>query len=131
MLIEGKVKEYQKHFWDRHCQDPCAFTVEDREVYANAYSASGAMRCALNVYRAFERDARQNKEWREKHGKCDVRCLTLYGGASWMPEQEAVKMGREFYHNVEYGEIESCGHWVAEEQPQKFVDRLLDWVDRC
>ncbi|KAK3708171.1 hypothetical protein LTR37_011675 [Vermiconidia calcicola] len=130
LLIAGKVKEYQKHFFDRHCQDPSAFTLEDREVYATAYSASGAMRCALNVYRAFERDAVQNNDWVKQNGKCGVRCLTLWGGESWMPKEEALKMCDEYYSRSEYVDIEGCGHWIAEEQPGRFVDAILGWVGR-
>ncbi|KAK3054829.1 hypothetical protein LTR09_003987 [Extremus antarcticus] len=130
LLISGKVKEYQKHFLDRHCQDPSAFTLEDREVYAQAYSGSGAMRCALNVYRAFERDAVQNKKWVEENGRCKVPCLTLWGGESWMTQEEAVKMCEEFYEDGEYAEVEGAGHWIAEEQPMRFVEAVLRWVER-
>jgi pimeloyl-ACP methyl ester carboxylesterase len=130
MLIAGKVKEYQKHFWDRHCQDPFAFTVEDREVYANAYNGSGALRCALNVYRAFERDAVQNKQRVKEKGKCNVRCLTLWGAASWMGREEAMKMSMEYYQGAAYAEVEESGHWIAEEQPLRFVDAVLEWLDK-
>lgn len=130
MLIAGKVKEYQKHFFDRHCQDPAALSLDDREMYAQAYSGSGAMRCALNVYRAFERDAVQNRRWVAEQGKCNVRCLTLWGGASWMKEQDAVKMREEFYGRSEYAAVEGAGHWIAEEQPSRFVEAVLGWVER-
>lgn len=127
LLIAGKVKEYQKHFFDRHCQDPCAFTIEDREVYAQAYSGSGAMRCALNVYRAFERDAVRNNLWLKEKGRCDVPCLTLWGGQSWMTKEDAIEMTHEYYVDIEYADVTGSGHWIAEEQPMGFVDAVLRW----
>ncbi len=88
------------------------------------------MRCALNVYRAFERDAVQNKKWVEENGRCKVPCLTLWGGESWMTQEEAVKMCEEFYEDGEYAEVEGAGHWIAEEQPMRFVEAVLRWVER-
>ena len=113
LLIAGKVREYQKHFFDRHGQNAGAFTPEDLEVYGIAYSASGGMRCALNVYRAFERDALHNNNWLKEKGKCDVRCLTLWGDSSWAGEADAIKMCKEYYSNVEYAKIKDCGHWIG------------------
>jgi pimeloyl-ACP methyl ester carboxylesterase len=103
----------------RHCQE-----------YAQAYSGSGALRCALNVYRAFERDAEQNRRWVEEKGKCKVRSLTLWGGGSWMSKEDAVNMCEEFYEGGEYGMVEGVGHWIAEEQPQRFIEAVLEWVGR-
>ena len=56
LLIAGKTREYQKHFFDRLCQNPAAINLRDLEVYGIAYGASGAMRCGLNDNRVFERD---------------------------------------------------------------------------
>ena len=130
LLIAGKVREYQKHFFDRHAENIGAFTPEDLEVYEIAYSASGGMRCALNVYRAFERDADMNNNWLKEKGKSDVRCLTLWGDCSWAGEDAALQMCGEYYNNAEYAEIRESGHWLAEEQPAQFVDAIVQWVGK-
>jgi pimeloyl-ACP methyl ester carboxylesterase len=99
-------------------------------VYTRAYSASGAMRCALNVYRAFETDAVTNRMRVEENGKSKVRCLSLWGGASWMETKEARGMAEEFYEDVEVGMVKGAGHWIAEEKPQGFVDAVVVWIGK-
>ncbi|KAK3708294.1 hypothetical protein LTR37_011559 [Vermiconidia calcicola] len=128
VLIAGKVREYQKHFFDRLCQNPAAFTPTDLDVYATAYSASGAMRCGLNVYRAFERDTLHNSQWVKDNGKSEVRCLALWGDASFAKKEDALAMCEEFYSNSDFADVTDCGHWIAEEQPGQFIDRVLKWV---
>jgi pimeloyl-ACP methyl ester carboxylesterase len=41
-------------------------SVIDLDVYASAYEAPGAMRAGFELYRAFDEDARHNREAREK-----------------------------------------------------------------
>lgn len=124
------VRIYQKHFFDRLCQNPAAFTPHDMEVYAIAYSAAGGMRCGLNVYRAFERDAKMNVKWRDEKGKCAVPYLALWGDCSFADEENGKEMVGEFFETVEYANVENCGHWIAEENPRGFIDAVLGWVGR-
>ena len=130
LLIAGKVGEYQRHFFQRLCQNPAAFTPEVLEVYRIAYSASGAMRCGLNVYRAFERDGVHNNDWVKAKGKSDVRCLALWGDRSFADEKTALEMCGEYYNKAEYETVKDSGHWIAEEQPNGFSDAVLKWVTR-
>ena len=124
------VRIYQKHFFDRLCQNPAFLTTQDKDVYCDAYSAAGGIRCGLNVYRAFERDAKMNVKWRDEKGKCKVPYLALWGDSSFANEKDGKAMVAEFFENVDYEAIAESGHWCAEEQPNRFLDAVLRWVKK-
>ena len=42
---------------------------------------------------------------------------------------KALEMASEMYDNIEKGVIEGCGHYLAEENPQGFVMKVLDFVE--
>lgn len=48
-----------------------------------------------------------------------------------MSEEEAMEMCREFYGDGEFAAVAGAGHWIAEEQPGKFVEAVLGWVGRA
>lgn len=60
-LIAGKEREYLKHFFDKIVLNTAAITPADLDNYV-AYSQPGAIRAGLEVYRAFEQDAEENRE---------------------------------------------------------------------
>ena len=128
-LVQGKEREYLKHFFDKLCYNAAAFRTEDVDVYADAYTRPGAMRCGFGVYRAFEQDGKENREWREKEGKCKVRCLLLSGEMGPFVA-EAKQMGSEFYEEYEVRSVEGSGHWIAEENPEGFVEQVLRFVQK-
>lgn len=130
LLIAGKEKIYLKHFYDRLAQNPAAISAHDLDVYATAYSMPGAMRAGLNNYRTFEADAETNNKWAEEKGQCQVRCLALWGGKSFADEAKAMSMCNEYYESVEFGAVAGAGHWIAEEQPGHFVEKVLAWVGK-
>ena len=76
----------------------------------------------------FEEDARINREWREKNGKVGVRAMVMSGEYVFMTAK-ALEMASEMYDNVEKGVIEGCGHYLAEENPEGFVTKVLGFVE--
>lgn len=42
---------------------------------------------------------------------------------------KALEMASEMYGNVEKGAVEGCGHYLAEENPEGFVTKVLDFVE--
>ncbi len=54
----------------------------DLDVYVSAYSAPGAMRAGFEVYRAFDRDAADNRAALERDGKLAVPVLAVGGEIS-------------------------------------------------
>ena len=78
-LIAGRESIYLKHFFDKQSYNGAAITQSDLEIYTNAYSQPGAIRAGLNLYRAFERDAIENRKMLEQHGKIKVTFFCLAG----------------------------------------------------
>jgi pimeloyl-ACP methyl ester carboxylesterase len=128
-LIAGKEREYCKHFLDKIIYNSAAITPVDLDHYALAYAQPGAIRAGLEVYRAFEKDAEENREWLKEHGKVKVPSLLLMG-AKFMLAQSAESMANEFHENAEVSTVEECGHYIAEESPDEFVKSILGFVSR-
>ena len=127
-LVAGKERLYLKDFYDRLGQNQAAFPPEVVDFYAMQYAQPDALRCGFLSYRAFEQDAADNREWREKNGKVTVRNLILNGGGSFTSKEDAEKMAGEFYEGVRVGTVPEAGHWIAEENPQGFVEQVLGFV---
>ena len=130
-LLAGKEKLYIEHFMHKVTYNLAAFSETDIDVYAHAYAQPGAIRCALGVYRAFEEDAKENLEWVSSHGKSNVPTMVLSGARS-RHRFEAEEMVLEVTEKgfVEVGEVEEASHYVAEENPQGFVDLVSSFVGR-
>ena len=128
-LVTGKEKIYLKHFYDRLGQNQGAFTNDDLDFYTTQYSAAGALNTAFTTYRMFEEDAKHNLEWRKKNGKVRVRAMIMSGEFVFMTAR-AQEMASEMYEDVERGIVEGSGHWLAEENPEGFVKRVLAFVEK-
>lgn len=128
-LIAGKEKEYIKHFLDKIAYNSAAITPKDLDHYALAYSQPGAMRAGIEVYRAFEKDAEDNRVWREEHGKLKVPSLLMMA-EKFMLAQSAESMASEFHEGAEVLIITESAHYVAEENPRDFRSGVLDFVGK-
>ena len=128
-FVTGKEKLYLKYFYDRLSQNQAAFPNEVVEFYTMQYPAAGALNAAFTTYRMFEEDAKMNREWREKNGKIGVRAMVMSGDYVSMTAK-ALGMASEMYDNVEQGVVEGCGHYLAEENPEGVITKVLDFVER-
>jgi len=128
-LVAGREKIYLKHFFDKQALNAGAITPADLEHYTLMYSQPGAMRCAFAVYEAFEKDAAENRAWLKEHGKCKVPALAFSGDSSGHTE-EAEEMLCEVYENVEVAVVKEAGHYIAEENPDDFLRKVLAFVEK-
>ncbi|KAI4613309.1 uncharacterized protein J4E87_009956 [Alternaria ethzedia] len=128
-LIAGKEREYLKHFFDKISYNSAAISPADLEHYALAYSQPGAIRAGLEVYRAFEKDAEENKTWVAEHGKVKVPSM-LMNGEKFMLAQSADGMANEYHEGAEMVTIEEAAHYIAEENPEAFVKGVLEFIAR-
>ena len=82
------------------------------------------MRAGFEVYRAFDRDAEDNKAALKKNGRLTMPVLALGGTASfYLPIAKA--MLAEVAKNVTVIGIPDCGHWIAEENPRALFEEIL------
>jgi pimeloyl-ACP methyl ester carboxylesterase len=89
------------------------------------------MRAGIELYRAFEKDSQDNQEWIEKHGKVKVPTLGLFASGFVLAEA-AENMLTEMHErgSFETALVDDCGHYIAEEQPEKFVEEVLRFVKK-
>lgn len=128
-LVAGRERIYVSHFLNKITHNVNAFSEADVDFYANAYARPGAMRCGFGVYRAFERDAEENKEWVKMHGKCRVPTMVLSGEVS-RHREEAREMVLEVTEQeaVSEGVVEGAAHYLAEESPDGFLQAVLPFL---
>jgi pimeloyl-ACP methyl ester carboxylesterase len=127
MLVAGRERQYLRIFLAR-CFDPSAIDESDLAVYVSAYSAPGAMRAGFEVYRAFDRDAADNRGVLARNGKLSVPVLAV-GGAISTSGPLVEEMMREVADDVTGVRVARTAHWVAEENPDAFVRAVLEFLN--
>jgi pimeloyl-ACP methyl ester carboxylesterase len=130
-LVSGRERVYLGHFFSKLCFNVGAVEGVDLDYYAEMYARPGGLRCAFEVYKAFEEDARENREFLRVRGKCRLPVLVLNGRES-RHAGEAGGMVSEMYEgdHVELAEVDASGHYIAEENPGGFVDAVLGFVKK-
>lgn len=128
-LIAGREEVYLTHFFNKLAFNTGAIGPEDVDHYVRAYSQPGAMRCALEVYRAFLEDAEENREWVRGHGKCKVPAICLSGEES-AHRGQARQMLAEVHEagTFEVATVPRAAHYLAEENPNGFVEKTLAFI---
>lgn len=130
-LIAGREREYLKHFFDKQMYNSAAIGPADLEHYTLLYSQPGAMRAALEVYRAFEKDAEENRKWLAENGKLKVPSLLMTGNEFLLAPHTGTM--KDEVHEAETAEVlmvEGSGHYIAEENPEAFVKGVLGFVGK-
>lgn len=116
-----------KHFFDRLSKNPNAISPADIDHYVSTYAQPGAMRCGFDVYRAFHEDVKENRELFKRNGPCPVPAQTLNGDGSFLAGI-ALEMVKEMYTTASSATVEKSGHWCAEENPEDFIKKVLDFI---
>ena len=129
MLVAGRERPYLQAFFGARVFDPSAIGPEDLDVYVSAYSAPGAMRAGFEVYRAFDRDAEDNRAALARNGKLTVPVLAV-GGEISTSGALVEEMMREVAEDVRGVRVPRTGHWIPEEAPEAFVRAVLDFTAR-
>jgi pimeloyl-ACP methyl ester carboxylesterase len=127
MLIAGREKAYLQAFINARLYNVAAIGEQELDIYASAYSAPGAMRAGLELYRAFDRDIVDNRAWLAQHGKLKMPVLAVGGAASTTGPLMADMM-REVADDVTELRVPKAAHWIAEENPQALVDGLVAFL---
>lgn len=126
----GVISRYIKHFYDRLAHNPTAISEADIDHYATQFAQPGAMRSGFDTYRAFHADAADNSEWVKEHGKCIVPVCSLSGKESFWAVI-AKKQTEEMYQGTcVVRTVEGAGHWISEENPEGFVEAVLEFVEK-
>jgi pimeloyl-ACP methyl ester carboxylesterase len=126
VLTQGKERELLNWLFDNKAEYPSRITQAKRDRYVECYSRPGGMSNGFAYYRAVTTNSLQNKEFAAK--KLQMPVLAL-GGQSALGRNLLVLM-ESLAVDVHGGEIEDCGHYVMEEQPEVVASKLLDFFQR-
>lgn len=127
MLVAGRERQYLQFFFNARCFNPEGISEADLDLYASAYAAAGAMRAGFELYRAFDRDAQDNRDALQRNGKLTMPVLAV-GGAISTSGPVVDAMMREVADNVSGLRVPGTAHWIAEENPEAFLAGLLPFL---
>ena len=126
-LVAGRERIYLEHFWNDFAADPTHSVSEtDRQLYAAAYAQLGAMQAGFEVFRAFERDAKDFAMFAKTKLKMPMLVLTGEKASG----EFLISQGRLVADNVEGVVIKGSGHWLIDEARDQVIPRLVDFVTR-
>lgn len=119
-LITGRERMFVDHFMRQQAFDPDALG-DALDEYARCLAQPGALRAGISYFRAHKVDAPRNRQHAQR--KLEMPVLSIGGTASFGAdlEGEIAPLAADHRHVM----IDGCGHYLAEEQPERLVEHLL------
>ncbi|MES1159690.1 MAG: alpha/beta hydrolase [Bacteroidota bacterium] len=127
LLIAGRERQYLQSFFNYRIYNTSAISNEDLDIFIAAFSAPGAIRAGMEVYRAFDQDVRDNRDSLQKKGRLSIPVLAV-GGEISTSGALMEDMMREVAENVTAVRIPHTAHWVVEENPNVFLTELRNFL---
>ncbi len=120
-LIAGREKMFVRHFMQQQAYNVSALEENVLDQYADNLAAPGSLRAGIAYFRAHKLDAKHNRENSRK--KLEMPVLTIGGTASFGADLEGEI--QPLASQMRAVMIDHCGHYLAEEQPERIVDELV------
>lgn len=120
-LVAGQERLFMSWFYRNFAYDPSAVDADMVDEYVRTYAAEGGIRALAAWFRAFPQDAAANQELARTRLTMPVLAL---GGELGVGEVVLATM-RGVADDVRGEVLARCGHWIAAEQPDELVARLL------
>lgn len=126
-LITGNEISYFSYFYDVMAGTGKKMSSAHRKSYAEAYTRPEALKAGLDFYRAFSIDEKDNME--SKNDIVSVPILYLRGEDEHVNIQAYMNGFRENgLKNIDAKIIENCGHYSADEQPEKVAAAIREFI---
>lgn len=119
-LLAGREAAFLEWFMRAMVVDQSALTPEDIASYASAYARPGALRAAFDMYRAFWRDAEDNRALAATRLPMPVLAVGAEGSVGRQLERSLEPLAADLRGVV----FEGCGHFVPDEQPARLAREL-------
>jgi pimeloyl-ACP methyl ester carboxylesterase len=124
-LVKGRERIYLEHFWNDFAADRTKSVPEaDRRIYAAAYARAGGMRAGFEVFKNFERDAKDFAAFSAT--KLNMPFLVLTGekasGTFLIDQAKLVAI------NVSGTVVKGSGHWLMEEATDQVVPAIVAFL---
>jgi pimeloyl-ACP methyl ester carboxylesterase len=121
-LVDGRERVYFEHFWNDFAADGTKSVSEaDRKFYTSKYKLPGAMKAGMEVFRAFDQDAKDNAVFAKT--KLAMPMLVLGGEKSG--GDFLISQGKLVATYVEGVIITGSGHWLVDEAPGQVLPKLV------
>lgn len=123
-LVTGRERIYFEHFWNDFAADSKKSVSEaDRRFYTNKYSQPGAMKAGMEVFRAFDQDAKDNQAFAQT--KLTMPMLVLGGEKSG--GDFLISQGKLVATDVHGVIVTGSGHWLVDEAPEQVLPLLVEF----
>ena len=119
-LISGREATFLEWFIRNMVSDQGTFGPEDVAAYVQAYARPGALRAAFDTYRAFWRDADDNRAF----ARTKLTMAVLAVGAELSLGQLVEQSLKPLCERLRGLILERCGHFVPDEQPERLALEL-------
>ena len=124
MLITGREKLFVDHFMRQQAANPTALEEVALDEYARRLASPGGLRGGITYFRTHRLDAEHNRRHAERRLAMPV--MTVGGTASFGAalKSQVAPLVEDHRHEM----IDDCGHYLAEEQPERLTELLLDFI---
>jgi haloacetate dehalogenase len=123
-LLAGREEIYLRYCYRTWAWNPAAIEEEAVQEYLRCFRQPGAMRAALEDYRAgatvdLEHDGA------DRDRKVGVPTLVLWGGRRTAQSADMLGAWKARCERVEGRAISECGHFIPEEQPATVIEAIV------
>ncbi len=126
-LIAGREEIYCRWFYDHYGHIAGAISDADVAEYMRTYGNPETTRTGLAYYRALDIDVAANSQWRQGY-RLQMPVLAIGGGEAFGRGGETLSSLQRVASDVRGGVMPNCGHWIAEEQPERLTRELLTFL---
>jgi pimeloyl-ACP methyl ester carboxylesterase len=98
----------------------------DRQFYTKKYKLPGAMKAGMEVFRNFDRDARDNAAFQ----KTPLTMPMIVLGGDKSGGDFLITQGKMVAADVEGVIIKGSGHWLVDEAPGQVIPKLVEFFSR-
>ncbi|BCW89398.1 Soluble epoxide hydrolase [Alphaproteobacteria bacterium SO-S41] len=126
-LVTGKERIYLEHFWNDFAADRTKSIPEaDRVFYEGEYAKPGHIAAGMEVFRAFEQDAKDFAEL----AKTPLTMPMLVLSGEMAGGQFLIDQGKLVDTDVEGVIVTGSGHWLMEEAPTQVIPALVAFLNK-
>ena len=119
-IVTGKERPYFDYFYNTISAHPEKIFDDVRKSYIKAYSTHEALSTGFNWYKAFDEDAKQNRDNVAKGIMIETPLLYIRGDhEGGNIDEYTLGIKEAGILNVQSSIIPDCGHFAPEEQPEE------------
>jgi len=123
LLLAGRERQFWTYYARRQMWDPSAMAEEDIDEIVHSAEQPGGNRAILEMYRARQTDAEQNRP----HYADPISCPVLAVGAEAYLGDEVARQLAQVARDVRGAVIPASGHNIALENPAALAEAYLDF----